>query len=204
MAEQPELPGFEPFAEPAAETSRVPRWWLYVIGSVLGVLALVALVTIYVVVSSRSGVQDPALGPLPERADAVVAFGGDRSRHEHALELMDDGLAPVMVVSIGHQHPSLEPMCGQVEPFEVWCPDPAELNTRGDARMFGGLAREHGWETVVAVTSEYHVQRARTHLQRCYSGPLVFTAPSAGSVSDRIIQRETLGGIHARFFTRGC
>lgn len=190
-------------SSPEPPGSRLRRWLLVICLS-FAVLVVIAVLILAAVFSTVRGVTSPSLGPLPDRADAVVVFAGESRRHEFALELMNDGLAPVIVISFGGQYRALEGVCGQKEPFEVLCPEPAEESTLSEARMFGEMASRNRWRSVVGVTSDYHVQRARTLLRRCHSGPLVFVAPPPGSVSDSIIRRETLGGLHARFATWSC
>lgn len=169
------------------------------------VLLGLAVVTMLAVVSVVRGVRDPNVGPLPDRADAIVVFAGEGQRHRLGRELAADGLAPVVVVSLGSQYRELDDVCGQTEPFEVWCVDPSTTeNTRGEAQMFGRLAAENRWRSVVGVTGEYHVQRARTYLDRCFGGELSFAAVPWRGTSERVIRHETLGGIQARFLTFRC
>jgi uncharacterized SAM-binding protein YcdF (DUF218 family) len=49
-------------------------------------------------------------------------------------------------------------------------PDP--YTTRGEARAVARLADEHGWRSVVVVTSRYHVPRARMIFNRAWNGDL--------------------------------
>lgn len=163
--------------------------------AVLGALALASVVR---------GVHDPNVGPLPERADAIVVFAGEGQRHQLGRELAADGLAPILVISLGSQYSALDDVCGRTEPYEVWCVDPDTENTRGEAQMFGRLAHENGWGSVVGVTGDYHVQRARTYLDRCYLGDLAFAAVPWRGTSESVIRHEVLGGIQARFLTWRC
>ena len=50
------------------------------------------------------------------------------------------------------------------------CFNPSPETTRGEAEAIGRLAKEHGWNRIVLVTSTYHMSRARLLVGRCYSG----------------------------------
>jgi hypothetical protein len=61
---------------------------------------------------------------VPQRADAVVAFDDDDAHVTRALELMNQQVAPVLIVS-GGQDPARAlsyRLCTQPQPFEVLCP----------------------------------------------------------------------------------
>lgn len=185
-------------------TTGVGRPLLVIALSSAAVLSVLAIAAVLAWQSVVRGVHDPGLGPLPERADAIVVFAGEGQRHRLGRALADDGLAPFVVISLGSQYSSLDDVCGQTEPYEVWCIDPDTENTRGEAQMFGQLALEHGWGSLIGVTGEYHVQRARTYLDRCFPGDLAFAAVPWRGASERVIRHETLGGVQARFLTFRC
>ena len=109
----------------------------------------------------------PSAGAL-QPADAVVVLaGGNGERLDRGLELMRDGLAPTLVASTGPSQ-----LCNTSQPFEVVCFDPSPATTRGEAEAIGRLAKEHGWDRIVLVTSTYHMSRARLLVGRCYPGTL--------------------------------
>ena len=167
-------------------------------------VAVFLVVAAAVVVPIVRGLYDPPLGELPERADAMVVFGGEDIRTRNALRMMHREIAPVIVVSFGHQDNYARDLCGQQEPFEVMCVVPEDVSTRGEAQMFGQLAEQYGWDSIVAMTGNYHVQRARTYLDRCFDGELAFTAVDWPYYTRRIVRHETLGNIHARYLARNC
>lgn len=110
---------------------------------------------------------DPA-----SRADAVIVLSGSKKRLPVALELMRRDVAQTLVVSYG-----LEPryqravtVCTTPQAFAVLCPKPDPFSTRGEARLIARLAAEHGWRSVVVVTSRFHLLRARLLIERCYDG----------------------------------
>lgn len=173
----------------------------------LAVLAMAVLATISIGVLAflgMRGVQNPQVDELPDRADAVVVFSGEIRRTELALRLMEGGVSDVLVLSLGELDDSGSVLCGQDEPFMVLCPRPGEINTRGEARMFGQLAAENGWTSIIAVTGDYHAQRARLRLSRCYDGDVAFANVEWDNVEPQLVRRETLGYLEARLVQRGC
>ena len=109
----------------------------------------------------------------PRRADAVVVLdGGTGERLDEARALMERDVAPTLAISAGRE---LDPdeadgLCTRPQQFEVVCFSPTPDSTRGEARALATLAREHGWNEVVLVTSTYHVTRARILVERCFDG----------------------------------
>jgi uncharacterized SAM-binding protein YcdF (DUF218 family) len=114
----------------------------------------------------------------PAHADAVVVLSGDRDvRLDPGIALVRRGVAPVLVISGARQDPRWRKaagLCrqGRVAGARVICFEPRPFSTRGEARAIGRLARQHGWNAVVVVTSTFHVTRARMLFRRCYRGRL--------------------------------
>ena len=105
------------------------------------------------------------------KADAVVVLAGSKhERLDRGLELVRDGVAPVLVISDGfdpHQ-PRANRLCREGgESFTVVCFTPDPDSTRGEARSTAELARKNGWQRVLVVTSRFHVTRARMLFDRC-------------------------------------
>lgn len=145
-----------------------------------------------------------------ESADAVVLFvGGRGERLEAALDLMERDVAEVLVIpnGFGPAWPDADEVCREGVEFEVICPVPDPNTTRGEARTIGALADERGWDSVVMVTSTYHVERARLMLGRCFDGEItaVDATPDL-TVWDWVtrINHEWFGHLHARVIARGC
>ena len=106
------------------------------------------------------------------RADAVVVLFGGRARLPVGVELVERGVAPMLVVSQGRDRAWRSPgLCGRRD-IRVLCPVAADESTRGEARLIGRLARERGWDSLVVVTSRFHLLRARLLVERCYGGRL--------------------------------
>ncbi len=111
-------------------------------------------------------------------ADAVVVLSGGKSdRLPKGLKLVQDGVAPVLVISDGRAkfYPQANKLCKGGQPFKVICFKPDPYSTRGEAEGVARLARKHGWRSLVVVTSRYHVFRARVLFKRCFKGPLAVT-----------------------------
>lgn len=145
-----------------------------------------------------------------EPADAVVLFvGGSGERFDQGLALMEAGLAPVLVVPNGRnvRRAQAEGLCDGHHDFEVLCPVPEPITTQGEARAIGRVAAERGWDSVIAVTSTYHIARAELVLGRCFPGRIQAVGAEPDIDRDlwrRLVRHELLG--HAAFRTvfRGC
>ncbi len=105
------------------------------------------------------------------KADAVVVLAGSKhERLDRGLELMREGVAPVLVISDGFdpRQPRANRLCQEGgDGFSVACFTPDPDSTRGEARKTAELARKHGWQRVLLVTSRFHVTRARMLFDRC-------------------------------------
>ena len=66
------------------------------------------------------------------------------------------------------------------------------------------MAKENGWTSIVAVTGDYHAQRARLRLSRCYDGDVAFANVEWGTPRGQLVRRETLGYLQAQLLERGC
>jgi uncharacterized SAM-binding protein YcdF (DUF218 family) len=117
------------------------------------------------------------------RADAVVVLAGSKTRLPAALELVQGGVAPVLVVfedrtgrdpersrlcREGLDSPDVELVCRLAQPF----------STRGEARLVARLAEERGWQTLAIVSSRYHLYRAERILDRCIDATLAMRGTS--------------------------
>jgi uncharacterized SAM-binding protein YcdF (DUF218 family) len=134
-------------------------WWAF------GLLVLIA-VLVAAAATARLFVWPETTGA--SRADAVVVFGASaEERLAKGIQLVDEGVAPVLVLSAPDSETALCSGRGRVR---VICFEPDPFNTRGEAQTVGRLATREGWETLVLVTSTYHITRARLLLDRCFAG----------------------------------
>lgn len=106
------------------------------------------------------------------RADAVVVLFGAPARLPVGVELVERDVAPVLVVSQGRNRGWRSPGFCDRRDISVLCPVADDESTRGEARLIGRLARERGWDSLVVVTSRFHLLRARLLVERCYDGRL--------------------------------
>ena len=111
--------------------------------------------------------------PLP-KADAVVVLAGSDDRLPVGRELVEAGVAPALVVSDGldPRWTAANRLCRFERQLRVLCPRPEPYSTRGEARMVAALAREHGWDEIVVVSSRFHLFRVRVLFERCFDGEL--------------------------------
>ncbi len=110
----------------------------------------------------------PSDDAVPARADAIVVLsGGKKHRLEEGLRLWHAGIAPTIVISDGRdpEWDEANRLCGRAR---VRCFKPDPYSTRGEARWTAA----RGWDSVVVVTSTYHVRRTRELFGRCFAGRL--------------------------------
>jgi hypothetical protein len=91
--------------------------------------------------------------------------------------------------------------------IEVICQEPNPFSTRGEAQAVGRLAAKRDWDSVLLVTSSYHLTRARLLLERCFDGNVrgIATTPKGG-VRRRAekISHEWGGLVDAELLARSC
>ena len=65
----------------------------------------------------------------------------------------------------------LKSACRNKNPaYQVICFQPEPRTTQGEAREIARLAGQHGWKSIIVVTSKYHISRARLIVDRCMPG----------------------------------
>jgi uncharacterized SAM-binding protein YcdF (DUF218 family) len=147
----------------------------------------------------------PVSEPAP--ADAVVVLAGDGSRVPIAVGLMERGVAATLVFAGQPDVTADEELCRLPQPFEVVCLRPSPDNTRTEARATAELAEDRDWQSVVLVTSRYHLARAGLHLRRCFDGAVETYGeppPYGPGFARRQIVHEWLALVHATVLARGC
>ena len=150
---------------------------------------------------------------VPAQADAVVVLAGGRGeRLARALQLVDQGRAPALVISNGAvpTWPAANAVCQNPPPgVTVLCPAPDPDTTGGEAAMLARLVAEHGWRRVAVVTSDYHALRAELWLDRCAAGRYHVTMVEArprGNLAWKLARsiREQAGLLAAFTVQRDC
>lgn len=118
----------------------------------------------------------PEEDALAERADAIVVLSGGRGhRLEEGVRLWRAGAAPTLVLSDGDAA-GWEQGNRLCRRGGVLCFHPDPYSTQGEARWIGAEAKRRGWDSVVVVTSAYHLRRARMIVERCFPGRLAAIA----------------------------
>jgi uncharacterized SAM-binding protein YcdF (DUF218 family) len=114
---------------------------------------------------------------LPAHADAAVVLqgpiAGEMARVDGAARLLQQGVAARMLLSVPKQSywdEAVVPMAQRylenhygkdVASRVDFCETDPEVNsTRQEAQALSRCIREHGWQSIVVVTSNYHTRRA--------------------------------------------
>jgi uncharacterized SAM-binding protein YcdF (DUF218 family) len=106
--------------------------------------------------------------PLPADADAVVVLAGSEKRLPAARALVDGGIAPILVVSADRsgRDEQRSRLC-RAKAEDVVCVYPGPFATIGEAQAIAKLAKRREWDTIVLVTSRYHLLRSERVFRRC-------------------------------------
>jgi uncharacterized SAM-binding protein YcdF (DUF218 family) len=112
----------------------------------------------------------------PTHADAIIVLGGLSSAPvvAEAQRLAAAGFSDRIVISDafgGDTRPAT--LCEAETEVDISCFTPQLGTTAGEARTIGGLAADEDWDTLIIVTADYHVSRARVILQQCFPGTLL-------------------------------
>ena len=108
----------------------------------------------------------------PRGADAVVVLSGGRGhRLAEGRRLIREGISKTLVISDGLA-PGWDEANGLCRTHRAVCFKPDPYSTQGEARWVAREAARRGWDSVVVVTSTYHVRRTRMIMRRCYHGEL--------------------------------
>ncbi|WP_203072777.1 YdcF family protein [Falsiroseomonas ponticola] len=147
------------------------RRWLLRLG-VAGLLALLALgVAFQSFLAAARGVPDPAAPP----AEAIIVLTGGAERVETALRLLDDGAAPLLLVSGAHATLTLAELARvHARPLPALAGrvvlGHAAATTIGNAAESAAFARARHIGTVRLVTADYHMPRALLEFRRALPG----------------------------------
>lgn len=165
--------------------------------------AVLTLIVAFCAVTARLFVF-PSMG-MPARVDAIVVLGGSGDRLDLGLQLAREGRAPYLVLSLGL--PWVPPnICREhVGQAQVICFHPDPDTTQGEARGASQIARQHGWRSIVLVTTRDQVWRAHLRFERCYPGR-IYGLGSAVNWRDwpYAVGYQWSGTVEAEAFQRGC
>src|SRR5689334_4715128 len=125
------------------------------------VIAVVALVVAGVSVLTAHLFIWPDLPALPQRADVIVQLGGPGNRRLVALDLARQGRAPLVAISVSVDEVNTK-WChrGRLADVPVVCFHTEPSTTRGEARAIAAMADQHGWRSVILVTTPDQASRA--------------------------------------------
>src|SRR5579863_4936974 len=176
--------------DPHANQPLRMRWWVRLLVVVVGAVLLFLIVTMARIVETGSRQELHA-------ADAIVVFGAAeysghpspvlRARLDHALELYQRKLAPVIITTGGSGgDPSYnEGQVGHDYLMQHGVPETGLIaetqgtNTAESAERVGVIMRANHLHSCLAVSDEYHVFRIRKLLQ--HEGVQVYVAPRPDS-----------------------
>jgi uncharacterized SAM-binding protein YcdF (DUF218 family) len=115
----------------------------------------------------------PSLPPLPPKADAIIQLGGPGNRRFVALDLARQGRAPLVAISVSDDEINTS-WCdqGMLRGVRVLCFHREPFTTRGEARAIGDMAAQHGWRSVILVTTPDQAKRAELRVSRCFTGSI--------------------------------
>ena len=117
---------------------------------------------------TRAG-QDPLT-----HADAIVVLGGEHDgRERYGIELAERGYANTVVLSNPYSpsDPLMRELCAaSTARITVLCEAPIPSTTRGEALFTRRLADQNGWHSVLVVSWQYHLPRARYIFHNCFGG----------------------------------
>ena len=200
-----------------------------VIGSLVSLIFLLALCA--VIYLSRYPIMRFAgeswvIDQPAAHADAIVVLSGDNfyaDRSTHAAKLFRQGIASEVVAS-GKR---LRPNAGESELMEhdliergvpkekiLRLPQDA-ASTMEEAAMLRGVAQQHGWKSIVVVTSNYHTRRSRYIFQKEFPPTITVSVASAPDgdfdpdhwwerrISKKMFFHELTGMIDAMWELRG-
>ena len=141
------------------------RWWR------ITALMLLALAVVAAGMTYRLFVR-PELPPLPDRVDVIFVLSGYGDRDHIAEQLVREGRASVVVRSTTAERAAAGRCLTGLTDITVICIHPEPYTTRGEARAITALAAEHGWRSMILVTSRDQAWRAGVRVGRCFDGQI--------------------------------
>ena len=132
-------------------------------------LGLFGLGILYVLFSVK--VSLIASGDKLERADGLVVLTGDARRIENGIRLLKFNFAKRLLISGVHEKTTREMIArltNEEDVFKGCCIDidRAAKNTVGNARYSADWVAENAFDSVIVVTSDYHMPRSLILMQR--------------------------------------
>jgi uncharacterized SAM-binding protein YcdF (DUF218 family) len=116
------------------------------------------------------------------KADAIIVLTGGADRIEDGLEWLGKGRGDRLLISGVSQQISLDQLKGKVPALTRWSNccvdlDYAAFNTVGNALSARQWAKQRGYQSLLVVTSTYHMPRATIELRRHMPDIALIPAP---------------------------
>ncbi len=104
-----------------------------------------------------------------EKADLIVALGGDKERRRDAVDLLRKGLAPKIMFT-GYDVEGRDYQCEGVSEEETLLPPMPSYTTYDDALVVLKATEENKFRSIIIVTSPYHLRRAGFIFHKVFKG----------------------------------
>jgi hypothetical protein len=122
---------------------------------------LICIFCFFAIIQASAAIYFSTVTAQPEPADLVVVFPGDTERFKTGIELVKDGVAPrFMVVNTTDVH--LREILQMNEAPEIinTLPGGISRSTFEDVYQTAKIIKENNLDSVILVTSSYHLPRA--------------------------------------------
>lgn len=148
----------------SAKMRNILRWML--IGTALLLAGL--FIGFAVFANAVGSLEQPA---TLQKADAIIVLTGGQKRLEPALELLGQGKGAKLLISGVHPTARMEDIrrISNLDPDLYDCCielDRVAQDTIGNATEGADWAKQNGYDTIILVTSNYHMPRSLIELQR--------------------------------------
>lgn len=128
----------------------------------------------------------------PGQAQAIVVLTGDKNRIPKALELLHSRGSRFLIISGTHREVSLTELVNQqgrsaVNIHEVWKKiilESKSSSTVENAQESAAILTKNKIQTVILVTSEYHMERSLLIFKRVLPGMRYIAVPTPSEVSE--------------------
>jgi uncharacterized SAM-binding protein YcdF (DUF218 family) len=125
----------------------------------------------------------PAINP--PQADAIVALTGGSGRLEYSLQLLTQGKGQELFISGVGEDITIEQLLRQVPLHSTLTPEQLQHialghkaeNTIGNAMETTRWLRQHGYHTILLVTSNYHMPRSLEEFTEAAPGMTIIPVP---------------------------